>query len=188
MSHSNKATTSERISGVITFVLVLVAFGMVGKRIFQVATGPLPLGPGQSSPEISATYVNGGEFRLTGYRGQIVLLDFWATWCPPCVAAMPELNRLSEKFEGKGVSFVGVNQEPNAVPKVRRFIRKHGLRFPSVIDPGEISRTFGVTSYPTTIIVDHQGFIRVVHRGVVTGKRLEQDLERLIDLKKRDKS
>ena len=185
MTKAKKATTSERISGIITFLLVLGAFAMVGQRIFKVGMGPLPLGPGQVSPEVSATYVNGGDFRLSTYRGQIVLLDFWATWCPPCVAAMPELNRISEKYASKDVRLVGVNQEPRSIPKVRRFLRTRKINFPSIVDMGDIAQTFGVSSFPTTVIVDHEGLIRVVHRGVVSSERLEADIQRLIELKKR---
>lgn len=184
---AKKASKSDRVSGVITFLLVLAAFALVSQRIIKVGMGPLPLGPGQASPEVNATYVNGGDFRLSEYRGQIVLLDFWATWCPPCVAAMPELNRLGEKYASEQVRVVGVNQEPSAIPKVRRFLRKYKISFPNIIDTGEIARTFGVSSFPTTVMVDHQGLIRVVHRGVVSSQRLEEDIERLIKLKKRSK-
>lgn len=182
---SAHVSTKERISGVITFLLLALAFGVVAQRVVKVGMGPLPLGPGQVSPQIAATYVNGGQFELSGYKGNIVVLDFWATWCPPCVAAFPELNRLSKKYDAQGVRFIGVNQEPNEVPKVKRFLRKRKISFPSIVDPGDIARNFGVVSFPTTMLIDHQGVLRAVHRGAVSSKRIEDDIKRLITMKEK---
>jgi len=181
-------TLGDRVSGILTFVLILVAVALVGRRIIDVANGPLPLGPGGPAPQIKAQYVNGGSFELITYRGQIVVLDFWATWCGPCVRAMPALQRVADRYEADGVSVVGVNQEPTQVPKVRKFLRKRKLRFPNIVDPGTIAKAYGVMSFPTTVIVDHAGVIRVVHRGAVSESRLEQDIKRLIKLKKRSSS
>ena len=180
---SAHVSTKERISGILTFLLLALAFGVVAQRIIKVGMGPLPLGPGQIAPQISAGYVNGGQFELSGYQGNIVVLDFWATWCPPCVAAFPELNRLAKKYDAQGVRFIGVNQEPNSLPKVKRFLRKRKITFPSIVDPGDIARTFGVVSFPTTMLVDHQGVLRAVHRGAVSSERIEQDIKRLLTMK-----
>jgi thiol-disulfide isomerase/thioredoxin len=177
------STLSERVSGIITFMLILASVGVVGRSIFNVANGPLPLGPGGRAPPIRASYINGGEFDLQSYRGQIVILDFWATWCGPCVRAMPALQRIADDHGPSGVSVVGVNQEPSRVPHVRKFLRSQQLSFPNIIDPGTIARAYGVMSFPTTVIVDHEGVIRVVHRGAVNSSRLEQDIKRLLKLK-----
>lgn len=181
---SAHVTTKERVSGVITFLLLALAFGVVAQRVVKVGMGPLPLGPGQVSPAISAAYVDGGQFELSGYKGNIVVLDFWATWCPPCVAAFPELERLSKKYNTQGVRFIGVNQEPNQLPKVKRFLRKRKISFPSIVDPGSISRNFGVVSFPTTMLIDHEGVLRAVHRGAVSAERIEDDIKRLVKMKK----
>jgi thioredoxin-like negative regulator of GroEL len=107
----------------------------------------------------------------------VVVLDFWATWCPPCVASLPALDRLQKRYAGRGLAVVGVNQEPGSAPRVRAFVEGRELGFPMVLDPGHVARAYGVHSLPTTFVVDAGGVIRASFRGAVSEARLEAAVE-----------
>ena len=160
--------------------MMLLAFALVAQRIWQVATGPRLPSPGDVAPAFVAPVLSGGELSLKEQRGRVVLLDFWATWCPPCVAAMPTLQRLHDEHRAAGLEIVGVNIEREAVDRVRRFVDARKLTFPIVIDPGTIAVSYGVYSYPSSVLVDRDGIVRRVHRGVVTEAVLDAEIRSLL--------
>ena len=160
---------------------MLAAFGVAGRRIYAVASGPLPPGIGFPAPAFSARAVRGSaSISLAQQRGSVVLLDFWATWCPPCIASMPELERIHREYQAKGVRVVGVNQEPDDPLHVRGFLERQQISFPSVLDPGGIAASYGVYSFPTSFLVGPDGIIRKTYRGPPAASRLRRDLEEVL--------
>lgn len=180
-SDEARARRRDRRSGLgLVFALGLAAFVVVGRAI-DIATGPVPPRRGAVAPSFSALDLGGAEKSLAEFRGQVVLLDFWATWCPPCVASMPELERTYQSLGDRGFVIVGINQEPESPDRVRGFVRAKGLSFPVVIDPGAIRRDFGVHSFPTSFLVDREGTICEVYRGPVSGEKLTKAVEALLE-------
>lgn len=176
-----RQSKSEWASGVIIVLLMLAAFALAGRRIYAVATGPLPPGPGVHAPHFNApALADGASVRLDALHGKVVLLDFWATWCPPCVASLPGLQKLHEEFGDQELVVLGVNQEPGAEDGVRTFLRRRGLSFPSVVDSGAVARSYGVYSFPTSFLIDRRGEIRRVYRGPASESRLRGDIEALL--------
>ena len=172
---------AERWSGISLAVLMLAALSLVVVQIYEVATGPLPPGPGTSAPAFTAARIDGPTLSLESLRGKIVLLDFWATWCPPCVASMPALQRVQDGYAEQGVVVLGVNQEPGAEAQVRRFLLGRKLTFDNVVDQGEIHLGYGVHSFPSSFLVDRDGVIRHAYRGMVSESRLRADIEALLE-------
>ena len=158
-------------------LLMVAAAAMVGERAYRVATGPTPPGPGVAAPSLAAPTVAGGRIELKAHEGKVVLVDFWATWCPPCVAAMPDLQRVHQDYHDRGFMVLGVNQEPGQVERVRRFMRRRGITFPSLVDPGGLSRGWGVYTFPTSFLIGRDGTIRTVYRGPASAARLRRDIE-----------
>lgn len=168
-------------SGTALTVTMAAAFGVVAGSLWRVASGPAAPTAGQPAPAFRAERLSGGWLALSDLRGQVVLLDFWATWCPPCVASIPHLQHLHETYSGDGLAVVGVNQEPNAREPVRQFLRRRGLSFPNVADAGRgVARRYGVYTYPTTVLVDRHGRIARRYRGTVSAARLERDVRDLL--------
>ena len=110
---------------------------------------------------------------LSAQRGTPVVLNFWATWCPPCRAELPELRAASERYAGQ-VAIVGVNQAETAAT-VAKSAPELGLTFPIPLDQsGAVSRLYGVRSLPTTFFIDRDGVIRQIQSGPLTEAVLAQ--------------
>jgi thiol-disulfide isomerase/thioredoxin len=165
----------------IGLAIILGAAGIWAGRMPQEnvgATSGLPPAPavGHPAPEVSLTTVAGETFTLSALRGKPVVLNFWATWCPPCRAELPELQAAHERYAGQ-VIIAGVNQaEPPA--SVAAFAGQVGLSFPLPLDVrGDVSRRYAVRSLPTTFFIDRTGVIRRIQSGPVTEATLAQALQ-----------
>jgi peroxiredoxin len=103
--------------------------------------------------------LDGRSTRLSDLRGKVVVLNFWATWCPPCVEEMPALNRLHKQISARGGLVLGISVDDNA-QAYEQFLREHQIEFPTYRDPAkEISSAYGTFMYPETYIIDPHGRI-----------------------------
>jgi len=141
----------------------------------EVSPADRPAAPviGYPAPDFVLTTLDGEEFKLSAQRGTPVVLNFWATWCPPCRAELPELISASKRYAGQ-IGVVGVNQaEPAAT--VAKSASELGLPFPIPLDlQGDVSQVYGVRSLPTTFFIDRDGFIRQIQNGPLTEAILAQ--------------
>lgn len=109
-------------------------------------------------------------------RGKVVLLDFWATWCGPCVQNLPEVQALAERFRGKGLVVLGIHS-PQGAGKLAAFLSQHQLAFPIVADEGQTTQRYFVESLPSYLLVDKTG--KVV-RGASPNLPKREEIERLL--------
>ena len=128
------------------------------------------LGAGDAAPQFTARALEGpGQLSLADYRGKLVYLDFWASWCPPCLVSLPELEALRQEYAGRGLEIVAVNLDRD-LEQARRFLKKHPVGYASASDPeGRIPRTFEVETMPTSFLIDRDGVIRHVQAGFRKG-------------------
>jgi peroxiredoxin len=120
-----------------------------------------PLKVGDPAPPYTAVTVGGDTISLAGMRGHAVLINTWATWCPPCAAEMPGFQRLFTMFADSGLVVIGVNVDQQGAGKtVRDFVAQHALRFTIAADPEQrISRVFATIGVPETFLIDRDGKI-----------------------------
>jgi peroxiredoxin len=120
-----------------------------------------PLRVGDPAPPYAAVTVDGDSISLNAMRGHAVLINTWATWCPPCAAEMPGFQRLFAMFEDSGLVVIGVNVDQEGAEKtVRDFVAQHALQFTIAADPGQrISRVFATIGVPETFLLDRDGKI-----------------------------
>lgn len=161
-------------------LLVGVAWIWINRIPNNTGTASVNLPPapavGHPAPDFSLTTLSGEPFTLSALRGRPVVLNFWATWCPPCRAELPELQGASERLAGQ-VAIIGVNQA-EAPADVGAFVVGLGLTFPVPLDVNaKASRLYAVRSLPTTFFIDRQGIIRHIQIGPVTEATLAQMLK-----------
>jgi len=103
--------------------------------------------------------LSGGEATLSSYKGKVVILNFWATWCPPCRTEMPSMETLYKRYKDQGLEMLAVNLREDII-QVRRFIQSGGYTFPIPMDnDGRISNIYGIRAIPTTYIINREGLI-----------------------------
>lgn len=149
--------------------------GGCGERRQDTAEAPIAGGPAATSAaevpagaelDFSLTALDGRTFRLSELRGQVVILDFWATWCGPCRMALPHLQDIHDRFGDKGVTIVAVAMDDGGERVVRPFVAKQGLRFPVVLPDDKVVKDFGpVRGLPTTVLIGPDGKIHRRYLG-----------------------
>jgi peroxiredoxin len=151
------------------------------QRLIALATGPTAPGEvGSPAPDFSLEDTAGRTVTLGDYRGKVVLINFWATWCLPCRAEMPELESIYRARRGDGFEVVAIDlQESDA--EVQPFMEELGLTFPALLDrDGFVSRAYRARALPSSFLVDRQGTIRYVKIGPLTFDTISEELGKLI--------
>jgi len=159
----------------------------VKKKIFLLAYTVLfmlPVGctiAQEIAPNFTLTDIDGTEFSLSDYRGRVVLLDFFATWCGPCVAEIPHLKSLHEKF-GEDLIIISISVSPSSdtVEKLQEFRQEHGIDWIIARDTIEISNEYDVQFIPTLVIIDQEGYIQHRHVGLTDESVLYEEIHEII--------
>ena len=121
------------------------------------------------APDFTLKSLERGNLRLGEYRGQVVLLNFWASWCGPCRQEMPLLDRLHSRYEDTGFAVLGVNVEGEEAP-ARELVEKTRVTFPILIDEGQrVSEMYNLQAMPSTMVIDRDGIVRYIHLGYKPG-------------------
>jgi cytochrome c biogenesis protein CcmG/thiol:disulfide interchange protein DsbE len=138
-----------------------------GAVAWAVATSPSGTGVGIRAPDFSAVNLATGDtVRLADYRGQVLLVNLWATWCTPCEAEMPEIERLYEELGPEGLRVLAVSQDEDGPDVVRAWAKKHGLTFDVLHDQkAQVQHLYQAVGLPESFVIDRNG--RIVKR--VTG-------------------
>ncbi len=121
------------------------------------------------APDFTLKSLEGSNLRLEEYRGQVVLLNFWASWCGPCRQEMPLLDRLHHRYEDTGFAVLGVNVEGEVAP-AQEIVDKTNVTFPILIDDGQkVSEMYNLQAMPSTVVIDRDGVVRYIHLGYKPG-------------------
>ncbi len=124
-----------------------------------------------------------GELELNNYRGIVVYVDFWASWCGPCRLSLPVLSELREKYFAKGFEVMAINLDEN-IDEALDFLKQYPVSYPAIRDENSVTpNLYGVRGMPTGYLIDRQGNIHKVHEGFKKSdaKRLEQEIVTLLD-------
>ncbi len=141
---------------------------------------------GKPAPPLTLQLLDGDKkVELSSRRGRVVMLDFWATWCGPCRATMPRVEKIFREYEARGVDAYAVNTDvssPNREPTVREFMLQNSLNLTVAIDgdEGAAQSAFGVSSLPTLVVLDRKGAVAFSHVGTMNSS-VEQELRSTID-------
>ena len=124
---------------------------------------------GGPAPAFTLTSLTGQPGALSQYKGQVVMVNFWATWCGPCQQEMPLLDQMYKKYKPAGFTLIGVNVDKEA-PPVKDLMARKPVSFPVLLDPAnQVSKAYHVDEMPSSVIIDRKGEIRYIHRGYKPG-------------------
>src|ERR1700693_5309205 len=121
------------------------------------------------APAFTLTALSGQQGALSQYKGQVVMVNFWATWCGPCQQEMPLLDQMYKKYKPAGFTLIGVNVDKEA-PAVKELLARKPVSFPVLLDPAnQVSKAYHVNEMPSSVFIDRKGQIRYIHRGYKPG-------------------
>ena len=138
---------------------------------------------GQDTPPIELTLkdINGRRVRLSDYRGKVVLVNFWATWCPPCRAEIPDLIKLQRDYGSRGLQVIGVTYPPQKLAEVRRFVQNAKMNYPVGLGTQKMKLLFTASEeLPMTIVIGRDGRIRDTIEGILLPDEIEQKIKPLL--------
>ena len=126
----------------------------------------------------------GESVKLADYKGKVVLIDFWATWCLPCKAAMPWMNQLAEKYKADGVEVLGISMDEDGWNVVKPFIEQMGVKYPIVMGNKRTAYLYGeVDNLPVAFFVDRDQKVAAIHLGSATRSQFESTIQALLKSK-----
>jgi len=159
-------------AGLVVTLLVLLGWGLRAK-----AGGPLESGP---APDFSLTTFQGETVTLSKLRNQVVIINFWASWCPPCREEAPYLEATWRKYKGRGVVFIGLDYI-DAKPNALAYIKEFDITYPNGPDIGEKSaQAYQIKGVPETYFVDKTGQLRGMHVGPLSPPTLDNKIDELL--------
>ncbi len=163
------------------FVMIVLLVALVGLPAFDGwSMGSRVPAVGMQAEDFQLDDLDGKTQRLSQYRGKIVLVNFWATWCKPCKLEMPAMQASFDKLRDKGFVVLAINElEDDA--KVREFIKQYGYTFPVLMDrDNKVANQFGVFGIPVTVFVDERGVVQEYIRGqLLTEQKIQEVVDRL---------
>jgi cytochrome c biogenesis protein CcmG/thiol:disulfide interchange protein DsbE len=159
---SDKTAKSGKKQIIFLFLLILLAIlaiaGFVAKS--RSVQNKIIMN-GDRAPEFRLQDLDGRFFSLSDFRGRVVMIHFWATWCPPCVDEMPLLSRLYPELSGNDFEMLAVSVDAGDEDAVKIFMQRHNLQVPVLLNPDQsVAHLYGTYKFPETYIVDRQGIVR----------------------------
>ncbi len=143
----------------------------------------LPLDGNKKAPDFALTSVDGKIIKLSDYKGKVVIIDFWATWCPPCRKGIPDLIAIQNEYAGKVVVIgISVDREGQTKQDVPGFIKSNGINYPIVYFTDKVVNDFGgIEAIPTSFVIDKKGNIVDTHVGLVPKSTLTNKINSLLN-------
>lgn len=184
-AENGPAKTRKVALGAVLAILLVAGLYLINRYWIAPATKRqpsklLPEGQRLVAPVFSATDLNGRKLNLEDYKGKVVLLDFWATWCGPCRIEIPGFVELQDRYRDQGLVVIGVSMDDSVEP-VREFYREFEMNYPVVMEDGRISELYGgIIGLPTTFIIGRDGRIYSKHMGANDVSVFEEEIKELL--------
>ena len=140
------------------------------------------LGQETKAPQFALKDINGRTVRLSDYQGKVVLINFWATWCPPCRAEMPEFVRLQRVHADQGLQIIGITYPPEEKDRVRRFARSLGVNYPIILGTRQLKDRFSSDeTLPLTVVINRDGKVSDIISGILLRQEFDEKIKPLLE-------
>ncbi|MDH5405631.1 MAG: TlpA family protein disulfide reductase [Candidatus Aminicenantes bacterium] len=162
--------------------LIPIILLLLGVALFSLSGFGKIKGQSSSSPapDFALPDLEGKTVKLSDFKGNVIILDFWATWCPPCVQEIPHFIELYEQYKENGFQMIGIAIQSGSATNVKQFVEKHGINYPILMGNKEITREYGgINAIPTTFVIDRQGRIVEKYIGYRAKEIFEKQLKSL---------
>jgi thiol-disulfide isomerase/thioredoxin len=135
----------------------------------------------KKTPDISLKNLKGKTVKIADFKGKVVLLNFWATWCAPCLAEIPELIKWQKEYENQGLQIVGITYPPTNRVKTRRFARRNKINYPILFGLKKTKALFDSgETMPLTVVIDKDGNIKEVIEGIIFPEEFDEKIKPLL--------
>ena len=139
----------------------------------------------KATPDFSLKDATGSTVKLSDYKGKVVLLNFWATWCGPCKIEIPWFMEFQKTYKDRDFAVLGVSMDEDGWDSVKPYVEEHKMNYRVLLGNDQVSQLFGsIDSLPTTIVIDREGRIASMHVGLVAKKTYEHEIEQLLGTSK----
>ncbi len=162
MNHQSSAVSATVKKSIVLVLLVAAVAALVLFLVVRQGRQEVRIiREGDRAPEFRLATLDGKQASLSDFRGKVVMVHFWATWCPPCVEEIPTLERLYRSFTGRDVELLAVSVDEGGAGAVTSFLHRNKLSLPVLLDPGgTVARSYGTLKFPETYILDRSGIVR----------------------------
>ena len=148
-------------------------------------TPPVALAQTKRAPSLRLLDIKNYSFRLTDYKGKVVLVNFWATWCVPCRTEIPDLIRMQRQYREGGLRIIGISYPPERLPEVRRFARALRINYRVALRTKATKALFTTSeTLPMTVVIDREGAVREVIEGIMYSDEFDAKVKPLLSLKR----
>jgi peroxiredoxin len=134
----------------------------------------------KAMPDFTLADLNGTKWTMNSHRGNVVLVNFWASWCPPCRSETPALVSVANAYKDKGLDVVGISMDETGIAAARPFVEKYRIPYPVLLPTSDFKLADAVDSLPTTLLIDRQGRMAKAYVGAVSEQTLRGDIEQLL--------
>lgn len=134
-----------------------------------------------TAPQFVLKDINGRTVRLSDYKGKVVLINFWATWCPPCRAEMPDLVSLQREYGKEGLQIIGITYPPEKLDRVRRFARNLKVNYPIILGTRQLKARFSSEdTLPVTVVINRDGNVSEIISGILLREEFDEKIKPLL--------
>ena len=137
--------------------------------------------PGKTAPDFILSNAKGERLRLSAYKGKVVLLNFWATWCGPCKTEIPWFVDFETRFQTRGFTVLGVSMDENGWKVINPYVAEHKINYPIVLANEEVNELYGgIEALPTTLLIGKDGKVAFLHAGLISREEYEKEIRQLL--------